>query len=166
WSARSPFSIRESPTAGCQAQWLLKSRRIVQTCSIGASMIAERVTLIISKASLRWLGRAESAQLALQVVEGRLEHALADLLGERLFAALGCVELGPPFGEGQVAVGDRRELQRGNVVLDTHRTFEDRVRALEVVVGQREQLLADRAAVLQAEVAHAAHPVRRQVVLD
>ena len=42
----SPRSIDDSATTGCHAVWLLKSRRTAQTRSIGASMIAERVTRI------------------------------------------------------------------------------------------------------------------------
>ena len=46
WSAGSSRSMRDGPTAGCQAQWLLKSRISDQTTPIGASITAERVTLI------------------------------------------------------------------------------------------------------------------------
>ena len=46
WSAGSLRSMRDSPTAGCQALWLLKSRSTAQTRSIGASMTAERLTRI------------------------------------------------------------------------------------------------------------------------
>src|SRR3546814_2154256 len=47
------------------------------------------------------------------------------------------------LGEGAVAVGHRRQLQRGDVVLHAHRRFEDRIAAGEVIVGERKQLLAD-----------------------
>jgi hypothetical protein len=47
WSERSPPSISDSATTGCHAVWLLKSRRTAQTRSIGASMMADRVTRII-----------------------------------------------------------------------------------------------------------------------
>ena len=153
WSDGSPPSIADSATIGCQAVWLLKSRSTAQTRSIGASMTAERVTLI-------------NGRNCFQRIERRLEHALPDLL-RKLALALGrTVELGRPFGEGAIAVGDRRELESGDVVLHSHGALEDRVGALEVVVRQREQLLADHAAVLQAEVADAADLVRGKVALD
>src|SRR5688572_30217110 len=49
WSDGSSFSIVDCAMAGCQAIWLLKSRRIAQTRSIGASMMAERTTRIIGE---------------------------------------------------------------------------------------------------------------------
>src|SRR5436190_2062726 len=99
--------MADSATTGCQAVWLLKSRRIAETRPIG-----------------------------------------------------------PPFGEGAVAVGHGGELERSDVVVDAHRAFEDRVGALVVVVRQGEQLLADHAAVLEPEVAHAADLVGRLPALD
>ena len=51
WSEGSPFSMLDSPTAGCQAQWLLKSRNTSQTRAMGASITAERVTRITRGAS-------------------------------------------------------------------------------------------------------------------
>src|SRR5687767_2140875 len=105
-------------------------------------------------------------QALLQGVEGGLEYALPDLPGERAFALGGAVELGPPLGEGAVAVGHRGELERGDIVLHAHRALENRVAALVVVVREREELLADHAAVAQTKVAHAADAVRRHVVLD
>ena len=48
WSEGSSFSIADSATTGCQAVWLLKSRSTAQTRSIGASMTADRLTLIIA----------------------------------------------------------------------------------------------------------------------
>jgi hypothetical protein len=47
WSEGSSFSMADSATTGCQAVWLLKSRSTAQTRSIGASMMADRVTRII-----------------------------------------------------------------------------------------------------------------------
>src|SRR5687767_4994763 len=105
-------------------------------------------------------------QALLQGVEGGLEHALPDLPGERAFALGSAVELGPPLGKGAVAVGDRGELEGGDVVLHAHRALEDRVAALVVEVREREELLADHAAVAQAEVAHAADLVGGKPLLD
>src|SRR5262245_29132597 len=156
WSAASPRSISEGPTAGCQAEWLLKSRSTAQTRSIGASMTAERRTRII----------ALPGDDLLQRVEGRLEHLLADLLGEGGFPVGGAVELGPPLGEGAAAVRDGGQLEGGDVILDLHGGFQDRVAALVVVVREGQQALADHAAVPQPEVAHAPDAVRRLVLLD
>src|SRR6266850_8160597 len=141
WSGASPFSMRDSPTAGCHREWLLKSRSTSHTRAIGASITAERRTRIIA-----------SSKLLLQRIERGLEHPLADLLGELVLALRSAVELGPPFDEGPIAVRDRRELERGDVVLHPHGALEDRVAALVVVVRQREELLPDDAAVAQAEV--------------
>ena len=46
WSGASPRSMAEGPTAGCQAEWLLKSRSTAHTRSIGASITADRRTRI------------------------------------------------------------------------------------------------------------------------
>ena len=47
WSDGSSFSMADSATTGCQAVWLLKSRSTAHTRSIGASMMADRVTRIM-----------------------------------------------------------------------------------------------------------------------
>src|SRR5579883_340520 len=129
WSAASPPSIKESATAGCQASWLLKSRSTAQTRSIGASMMADRVTRCIGSAL---------AEIALQGVEPGLKYALADILGKLSFLARRRFELRPPFRKGTIAVGYRCELERRHVVLHTHRRFQDRVGALVVVIGKRQ----------------------------
>src|SRR6185503_10806253 len=116
WSAGSPCSISDWATTGCQAAWLLKSRRMAHTRSIGASMTADRTTLIMAVQL--------TPDEGLQMREPGLEHALADLVGQGLLSLGRTVELRRPLGEGPVAVGHRRELQRGNVVLDTHRAVE------------------------------------------
>src|SRR5688572_26244342 len=107
-----------------------------------------------------------SSQFLLERIESRLKNALPDALGELALLLRRAVKLGPPLGEGLVAIGHRGELERRDVVLHAHRALEDRVAALIVVVREREELLADHAAVAQAEVAHAADAVRRHVVLD
>ena len=88
---------------------------------------------------------------------------LVDQLGLTLGRA---IELGRPFGEGALAVGDRRQPQGRHIVLDAHRRFEDRVGAEHVVVGEAEQLLAQPVAIAQAEIAHAADLVGRLAILD
>src|SRR5688572_7433845 len=172
--------MRESPTAGCQAEWLLKSRSTAQTRSTGASMTAERLTRIKNKSGSEpdflYADRPESGsdpdfrsgstKLLLERIESSLKNALADVSCELALFLRRAVELGPPLGEGLVAIGDRRELERRDVVLHPHRAFEDRVAALVVVIREREEPLADHAAVAQAEVAHAADPVGGQVVLN
>src|SRR6266849_3069849 len=150
WPDGSPPSISDSATTGCHAVWLLKSRSTAHTRSIGASMIAERVTRIIG---------ALAAEHGLQRIEGGLKDVLADALGQLALALRGAVELGPPLREGAAAVRHRRQLERGHVVVHTHRGFQDRVRTLEVVVGEGQEVLTDDSAVLETEVAHPAHRV-------
>src|SRR5215813_3665097 len=84
WSDGSSFSIADSATTGCQAVWLLKSRRIAQTRSIGASMMAERVTRIIDRAAgaAGLPRRGSTPHRHLQGIEPGLEHALADIARE------------------------------------------------------------------------------------
>src|SRR4030095_2914688 len=144
WSEGSPPSIWDSATAGCHAVWLLKSRSTAQTRSMGASMTAERVT--------RSTRVRLAPEQALERVQAHLEYPLPDRLRQLPFPLGGAIELRPPLGEGAVAVRHWGELEGGDVVLHAHGALEDRVRALEVVVGQRQELLADDAAVLEAEV--------------
>src|SRR3982751_6086955 len=145
--------MRLSATTSCHRPWLLKSRSTAQTRSIGASMTVERTT--------RWSTPSPAHEKALQGIEPALEHALADRLDELLLALLGAVELGAPLGKAARAVGHRRELERGDVVGDAHRALEDLVDARVVVVGEREQPLADHSAVAGVEVADATDPVAR-----
>src|SRR3954468_24585471 len=84
WSPRLSPSIRLSATTSCQRSWLLKSRRIAQTRSIGASITVERTTCCSTKLS--------PAEVTLEGVEPALEHALADQLDELALARLGAVE--------------------------------------------------------------------------
>src|SRR5579883_2478520 len=112
WSAASPPSIKESAIAGCQASWLLKSRSTAQTRSIGASMMADRITRCIGSAL---------TEIALQRVEPGLENALTDILGELALLARRRIELRPPFRESPMAVGYGREFERRHIVLHAHR---------------------------------------------
>src|SRR5436190_15438227 len=123
WSLRSPPSMRLASTTSCQRSWLLKSRSTAQTRSIGASMTVERTT----RCSIGGLS-ARPDEMPLQRVEAALEHAVADVLRELALATGGAVELRAPFGKRACPIGDRRELERRDVVLDPHRAFEDGVR--------------------------------------
>ena len=78
----------------------------------------------------------------------------------------GDVEGRLPVPEGAIAVGHALELHGGDVALHRQRGVEDAVGRDVVVVGEREKLLADVVAVLQGEIAHAAHLVGRLAVLD
>src|ERR1043165_7173286 len=84
WSAGSTPSISEVAMIGGQSMWLLKSRSTAPTRAIGASITAERATRITSS----------SPEQSFQRIERRLEHALADRLGELAFALGRAVELG------------------------------------------------------------------------
>src|ERR1700746_3792526 len=109
WSGASPPSISESAMAGCHRSWLLKSRSTAQTRSIGASMMAERVT--------RSTG-SPAPEISLQRIEAALEDALADVVGEAPLALQWRIELGRPLGKGAAAIGHRRQLQRCDIVAD------------------------------------------------
>src|SRR5436305_6395192 len=100
-------------TAGCQLSWPLKSRSTFQTAAVGAS----RMVL------LTMCGTMLASEHALERVEAALEHAAADGIDQFGFALGRAVELGRPFQEGLVAVGNRRQAQGRNVVLDAHRRF-------------------------------------------
>ena len=63
------------------------------------------------------LDASTRSEMALQRVEAALEHAAADRLAQLLLAPSRALELGAPFGEAARAVGHRRELQRGDVVV-------------------------------------------------
>src|SRR5256886_17021900 len=97
WSGASPRSIVEGPTAGCQAEWLLKSRSTAHTRSIGAAITADRRTRIIDTAPR---GGVLPSDDLLQRVEGRLEHAPPDLPRQRRLPLRGAAGPRPPFGAG------------------------------------------------------------------
>src|SRR3984957_15108733 len=143
-------------TAGCQRSWPLKSRSTSHTAPVGASRI---VLLTIC-------GTASASERALERIEAALEHAAADVVDQFGFALGRAVELGRPFHEGFFAVGDRRQAQCRDVVLDTHRRLENRIGAKHVKVGEPEQLFANAVAVAQPEIAHAADLVRGLATLD
>src|SRR3984885_13273511 len=143
-------------TAGCQRSWPLKSRSTSHTAPVGASRI---VLLTIC-------GTASASERALERVEAALAHAAAYVVDQFGFALGRAVELGRPFHEGFFAVGDRRQAQCRDVVLDTHRRLENRIGAKHVKVGEPEQLFANAVAVAQPEIAHAADLVRGLATLD
>src|ERR1700704_4153116 len=91
WSGASPRSIVEGPTAGCQVEWLLKSRSTAHTRSIGASITTDRQSRIIDTTPSAGGRLLLPSDDLLQRVEGRLEDALPDLLGQRLLALGGAV---------------------------------------------------------------------------
>src|SRR5262245_15714210 len=102
----------------------------------------------------------------LERVEAALEHAGPDRRRQLGLALRRAVELGGPFGKSALAVGDRREAQGRDIVLDPHRRLQDRVGAEHVIVREPEQALADAVAVAQPEVAHTPDLVGRLAVLD
>src|SRR6266516_791691 len=112
-------------TAGCQRSWPLKSRSTFQTAPVGAP----RMVLLTICGTLASKG-------PFQRVKPALEHAAADVVDELGFAFGRAVELGRPFGKGLVAVGDRGQAKRGDVVLHPHWGLQDGVGAEHVVIGQ------------------------------
>src|SRR5260370_24886121 len=155
-SAAWARSIVLVATAGCQRSWPLKSRSTFQTAPVGAS----RIVL------LTMCGTASASEHAIERIEAALKHAGSDVVDEFGLALGSAVEVGRPFQEGLVAVGDRRQAQRRDVVFDAHGGFEDRISAEHVVVGEAEQLFADAVAIAQGEVAHAADLVCGLSALD
>ena len=91
---------------------------------------------------------------------------MADGLRQLGFAAYRAVKLGAPLCKTACAIGDGRQLKGGDVVVNTHRAFQNFVNAGEVVVRQRKQLLADHAAITGVKVADATDAVTGLVVLD
>src|SRR5262249_6037593 len=91
--------------------------------------------------------RSGLGELALQGIETGLEHALADEFAQFALAGRVAVELGGPLAERPITVRDRHEADRREIVGNAHRALEDGVSAAVVVVGQRQQPLADLAAV-------------------
>src|SRR5215475_140762 len=142
-------------TAGCQRSCPLKSRSTFQTAPVGASRIV-LLTICGTSASERPLERVEPA----------LEHAAADVVDELDLTLRGAIELGGPFEKGMVAVGDRRQPQRRDIVFDAHGRLQDRIGAEHVVIGQAEQLLPDAVTVAQTKVANASDLVGRLSALD
>ncbi|KWT78971.1 hypothetical protein APY03_5183 [Variovorax sp. WDL1] len=111
------------------------------------------------------LGRAGRAQIAAvqqvapQVLETRLVHALRHHLAQLALHAGRRGKARFPMPEGAVAVGHRLQRDGGHVALQRHRRLDDAVGALVLAVRQRQQLFADAVAVPKREAAHAAHLV-------
>jgi hypothetical protein len=66
-----------------------------------------------------------SPEAHLEGVEAALKHALTDTLRELLGALGWTIELGHPLGERAIAIGDRGELQGGDIVGHPHGAFEN-----------------------------------------
>src|SRR5262245_33661026 len=117
-------------------------------------------------------GRADDAdhrlasKLPLQRVETALKDTAADIADQLGLAFRRAIEFCRPFDERSFAVGDRRQPQRGDIVLDAHRGFENRIGAEQIEIREAEQLLANALAVTQTEIADAADLVGRLAVLD
>ena len=95
---------------------------------------------------------AARAQIAPQGLEPGLVDAAAHHVGELGLAARRHIEGRLPVPEGAVAVGHRLQLQGGDVALQRHRGVEDAVGRAVVVVGKRDQLLADVVAVAEMKL--------------
>src|SRR4030081_1696190 len=110
-SADCARSIVLVATAGCQRSWPLKSRSTFQTTPVGASMIV----------LLTMCGKPSASEHALECIEAALKHAGSDRIDEFRLALGGTVEFGRPLQEGFFTVGNRRETQGRDVILDAHR---------------------------------------------
>jgi hypothetical protein len=79
-------------------------------------------------------GTASTSEHALERIEAALKHAASDRADQLGFALRRTVEFRRPFQEGLVAVGDRRQAQRRDLILDAHRRFQDRIGAEHVEI--------------------------------
>src|SRR5689334_7153553 len=102
-------------TAGCQRSWPLKSRSTSQTAPVGASRIVLLTTCGTS-----------ASKSPFQGIEAALKHPAADIVDKLGLPLRRAVELGGPFKERLIAIGDRRQPKRRDIILDTHRRFQDR----------------------------------------
>ena len=107
-----------------------------------------------------------AAQMPADRVEARLIDLLADHLGHLRFLARPRGEARLPAPEGAVAVGHRHQPHMRHVVEQRDRRIEQAIAEGLLEVGQREQLLAQLRAVLEAEAPHAADLVGRRAALD
>src|SRR5262249_5395248 len=105
-------------------------------------------------------------ELPLQRVETALKDAVADVADELGLALGRAIEFGRPFDERSLAVGNRRQPQRADIVLDAHRRLENRVGVEQIEVGEAEQLLANAVAVPQTDIADARDLVGWLAVLN
>src|SRR5713226_6027856 len=127
-SAACARSIVLVATAGCQRSWPLKSRSTFQTTPVGASMIV----------LLTMCGTPSASENALERIEAALKHAGSNGVDEFGLALGRTVEFGGPFQEGLFPIGDRCQAQGRDVILDAHGRFENRIRAVHVVIGEAE----------------------------
>src|SRR5882672_4700897 len=101
-----------------------------------------------------------------QALETALVDADADEMLELLFPTARHVKGGLPVPEGAVAVGHALELDGGHVAAHGQGGVEDAVGGDMLLVGQRQELLADAIAVPEGEAAHAADLIRGVAALD
>src|SRR5215510_8767466 len=94
-------------------------------------------------------GALPPRHLALQGIEASLEDAVADQIGQLALPLRGTIEFRTPFDEAAFAVGDGRDLERGDVIPHAHGRLENRVAEGEIEVRESEQLLPYVAAVLE-----------------
>src|SRR5271166_594280 len=104
-------------TAGCQSAWPLKSRKAAQSSSAVALITVEQRISTIASAGEAHLERGKPGR----------KYIAADRLDQAVLPIRRGVELGGPLGESMIDVGDRDQPEGGDVVLDAHRAFQDRI---------------------------------------
>src|ERR1700752_5198512 len=122
--------MRPVATMGWYWSCALKSRTTAQSRSTGTSMIVLRTTFGTS-----------ASEGALERIKAALEHAPADVGKQLALLVGGAIEIGRPFDESPVLIGDRGKPQGRHVVGERHRRVEDRIGAEHVEIGEGEQLL-------------------------
>src|SRR5882757_479519 len=106
------------------------------------------------------------AHLPADGVETRLVDLFADHRDQPGFLAGAGREAAFPMPEGAVAIGDRQQPDMGDVIEQRNRRVQQAIAETLFEVGQRQQLLAQLAAVGELEAADAADLVGRITTLD
>src|SRR5665213_38976 len=98
--------------------------------------------------------------------EAGLVDLLANHLDQPLFFAGASRKTAFPMPEGTVAVGDRQQADMGDIVEQRDWRIQEAIAETLFEIGERQQLLAQFAAVSQLEPTHAADLVGRLAALD
>src|SRR5260370_26193571 len=107
-----------------------------------------------------------TCELRLERAEASRKDIAADRLDEPVLLFRRRVELGGPLREGVIEVRYRDQAKGRNIVLDAHLAFQNRILERHFVVRERQQALANAAAVLEEELADAADLVGRSVLFN
>src|SRR5271170_2079774 len=102
----------------------------------------------------------------LQRAEPGGEDVATDIVCNPVFAIRSRIEFSRPFGESVIVIRDGDESHRRHIIFDAHRTFENRVCAKHLIVGQRQEPLANSSTVVEPKIPDTPDLVGRRVVFD